>query len=561
MKYSELVETYKKLSSTSSSLEKTAILADFLKKLKHEKNKDMIYLLKGRIFPDHDERELGISTQLTIKALSKATGFSSEEVVKKYRNLGDLGKVAQELVHSKKQSTLSHSSLTCEKILENLKKLVEFTGKGTVDKKISLISELLTSSSPDEARYLTRTILGNLRIGVGEGIIRDAITEACLEKSKENSELVQEAYDKENDFASVFEKACKGAGELKKTEISAEKPMKVMLVQKAKSVEEAFSRVGKPAAFEQKYDGFRMLIYKQKEKIKIFTRRLENVALQFPDVVEAVKKHVKGDSFIIDSEALGYDSKTKKYQPFESISQRIKRKYDIDKLIKKLPIEIKVFDILYYNGKNLLKEPFKARRALIEKIIKKRKYVIEPAEQLVTESIEKAEKFNEQALANNQEGLIAKNLEAPYKPGSRVGYQVKIKPEDRDFDLVIVAGEYGTGKRSGGLTSFTVACKSEDKFLEIGKVSTGLKEKQSEGLSFTEVSNKLKKLITKESGRTVEVKPKIVVTVTYQNIQKSPTYSSGFALRFPRFTRLRPDRHPNEIATLEEIKKEYDSTH
>jgi len=150
-----------------------------------------------------------------------------------------------------------------------------------------------------------------------------------------------------------------------------------------------------------------------------------------------------------------------------------------------------------------------------------------------------------------------KNLEAPYKPGSRIGYGYKWKPEDRDFDLVITEAEYGTGKRAGWLTSYTVACRHEGKFLEVGKVSTGLKEKEEEGLSFKEMTKILKPLIEKEEGRTVRVKPKIVVSVVYQNIQDSPTYASGFALRFPRITRIRPDRGIDDIATLSEIKRDY----
>jgi len=556
MKYSKMSNLYEELSKTSSSLEKTAILANFLRELKKEKEKDIIYLLKGRIFADYDEREIGISTQLTIKSLSKATGHTEKEVVNKFKSLGDLGKVAEELTKSKTQHTLSSTTLTAEKVLSNLRKLIEFEGKGTVEKKIALISELLTSATSIESKYLTRTVLGNLRIGIGEGVLRDAIVIACFkEKNKENTESVQEAYDQSNDFALVFEKACKG--KLNDISIDTEKPLKVMLYPKAEGIKDAFERLGKPCAFEYKYDGFRMIIHKDAKGIRIFTRRLDNVTKQFPDVVEYVKENIKAKSFIIDSEAIGYDPKTKQYLPFQNISQRIKRKYDIEKIIKKLPIEVDVFDILYFEGKNLIKESFKKRHEILKKIIKNNKYHLKLAEQLITSNEEEAEKFFEKALKENQEGLMAKSLEAPYKPGSRVGYGLKIKPQDQDFDLVITKAEYGTGKRAGWLTSYTVACRSNGELLEIGKVSTGLKEKEEEGLSFEEVGKKLKPLIIKESGREVEVKPKIVVTVTYQNIQKSPTYKSGFALRFPRFTRLRPDRSPTDITTLREIEEEY----
>lgn len=331
-----------------------------------------------------------------------------------------------------------------------------------------------------------------------------------------------------------------------------------MLALKAESIEDGFKRVGKPAVFEFKYDGFRMLINKDKTgEIKIFTRRLDNVTNQFPDVVKYVQEHIKAESFIIDSEAVGFDKKTKKYTPFQAVSKRIKRKHHIEKLVKELPIEINVFDIIYHNGKSLINEPFEKRTKLLRKIIKNKKYHLQTAKQLITSDGKKAEEFYKQALKDNQEGVMIKNLKSVYKPGGRVGHMLKFKPSENELDLVITGGEYGKGKRAGSLATFTVSCINEKKeFLEIGKAS-GLKEKQELGLSFTELTKKINHLITKEHGRTVNVKPKIVVTIRYQNIQRSPTYASGFALRFPRIIQLRPDRKPDDVATLKEISEDY----
>lgn len=559
MRYTELCEIYEELENSPSRLKKTEILASFLKKIKDEKHKEIIYLLQGKIFPDYNEKEMGISEKLAIKALSKSTGVSSKDIENLWKKLGDLGLVAEQITKEKKQSTLSSRELTTEKVLENLQKLPNLEGKGTVDKKISLISELLTSAKPKEAKYLIRTLLSDMRIGIGSGTLRDSIVEACLEKSKENTEAVQDAYDKSTDWKLVFEEACKGIKNLKKTTLQPGKPVKVMLFLKEGTIEKGFERVGKPALLDYKYDGFRMMINKEENgKVKIFTRRLDEVTKQFPEVATYVKENIKAKSFILDSEAVGFSPKTKNYLPFQNISQRIKRKYDIEKIAEQLPVEINVFDILYYNGKSLIKTPFKERRRILEKIIKEKRYKLKLSEAIITNNPKRAEKFNEKALAAGQEGIMMKNLEAPYKPGARVGYGIKIKPQDKDFDLVIVEAEYGTGKRAGWLTSYTVACKSEKNLLEIGKVSTGLKEKEEQGLSFKELTKKLKPLIEKEKGRKVEVKPKLVVTVVYQNIQKSPTYASGFALRFPRITRLRPDRNPEDIATKKEIEKEYE---
>ncbi len=570
MQYSELCEVYEELQKNPSRLKKTEILSEFLKKLMNEKNKEIIYLIQGRAFPDYSEKEFGISEQLCIKALEKASGINSKEIHNKWRKIGDLGKVAEEIMLKKKQHTLFSHKLTTQKVLDNLRKLPELVGKGAVDKKLSLISELLTSASAIESKYIIRTLLNDLRIGVASGTIRDAIVWSCFgndekEDTKQATKAVQESYDKANDLALVIQKACKGIKELEKTQLIPGNPIKVMLALKAESLKDGFDRCKDENGFialEYKYDGFRMLINKDENgDIKIFTRRLDNVTKQFPDVVKYIKENINAKTFILDSEAVGYDPKTKKYKPFQDISQRIKRKYDIEKLEKELPIEINVFDIIYLNRESLINEPFQKRTQLLRKIIHSKKYHIQAAHQFITDNAKKAEEFYKCALADGQEGVMIKNLRSPYQPGARVDTWLKLKPAENEFDLVITGAEYGTGKRAGMLSSFTLSCldKDNNKFVEIGKASTGLKEKEELGLSYTELTKLVKPLITSEHGRVVKVKPKIIVTIIFQNIQRSPTYESGFALRFPRITKLRDekDKPLKDIATLKEVEKEY----
>lgn len=558
MKYQKLAELYDELSSTTKRLKKIEILSSFLKELS-ESDKDILYLLLGRIYPEYDQREIGISNQFAIKAIAKASGILPERVVKEWKSIGDLGKVAELLIKNRKQHTLESHILTTEKVIENLRKLPELEGKGTVDKKLSLITELLTSASPVEALYLVRTLIGDLRIGIQVSTIREAMAHAFFKNENEEAEKIQEAIDKSNDLAVVFEIVKKGKiNDLGKVKIELGKPMKVMLAEKVKTIKEGFESVGKPAAIEYKYDGFRFIIHKKGNEIKLFTRRLENVTNQFPEVADYIRKYVKADSAILDSEAVGFDKKTKEYKPFQAISQRIKRKYDIEKLQNELPIEVNVFDILYYNGKSLLDEPFKKRTELVKKIISEHPYKIIHSKQIITDDEKKADEFYRQALKDNQEGIMMKNLDSNYSPGRKVGNMVKMKPEERDLDLVITGGEYGTGKRSGWISSFILSCREGDKYLEIGKVGTGFKEKKEEGISFSELTEKIKPLIIEEKGKNVKIKPKIIVAVTYQEIQKSPTYSSGFALRFPRFTALRPDKPLSEINSLKEIQQDFE---
>ena len=384
-------------------------------------------------------RELGVSVQLVIKAIARACGIGEDVVVEKFKEFGDLGKVAEGVLREKKQKALFGGKLSVEKVVENLRKVPTFEGKGAVDLKIGLIVELLHSASPEEAKYVVRTVLGDLKIGVGSGILRDAIVVYCfkpkdLEDKKVCVKAVQEAYDKATDFAEVFAKGCDDS--LEKIKLEPGKPVKVMLFPKAKDVEDAFRIIGRPAAFEYKYDGFRVMVNKEAgEKIRVFTRRLEEVTEQFPDIVEYVEGNVKGESFILDCEVVGFDADTKKYTDFQAISQRIKRKYGIGEMRAKLPIELTVFDVIYYDGGSLIETEFKERRALIERVVSEEEWKIVLAKQIVTDDAKVVERFYEAALAENQEGLMGKSLSAPYKPGARIGYAVKLKPEDNDFDL------------------------------------------------------------------------------------------------------------------------------
>jgi DNA ligase-1 len=299
-----------------------------------------------------------------------------------------------------------------------------------------------------------------------------------------------------------------------------------------------------------------MLIHADGTKIKLFTRKLEDVTRQFPDVTEAVRKHVKAKRFIIDSEVVGYDKKTGKYLPFEAVSQRIRRKHEIERLVAKLPVEINIFDILYADGKNVLHLSFRERRALLERFVKTEPWVIRLSAQLITADVGEAKKFYEEALQAGEEGIMVKALDAPYQQGRRTGFMVKLKPVVKDLDLVIVGADYGSGKRAGWLTSYVVACKTKEGFADVGMVSSGLKEKEETGMSYEEMTKLLKPLIIRETGNHVTVQPRVVVSVTYQNIQPSPSYGSGYALRFPRITAYRPERNLGDIATLSDITRE-----
>ena len=580
MDYSRLVDVYEKLNKTTKRLEKTYIISEFLREVPSSGMEHVLLLLEGRVFPTYDGREIGVASRIMLKALNTATGISIDKIEKEWKKLGDLGLVAEELIKVKKQATLHSTKLTVKKVFENLRKLAGLEGQGTVERKTQLISELLTSAKPAESKYIAKTILNEMRIGVGQGSMRDAIVWAFFEKeigvkyTKEMNDIevenrenynkyldaVQRAYDVTNEFSEVAriakEKGLKG---LESIEIKIGIPIQVMLALKTDTVEEAFENVGKPAAIEFKYDGFRIQGHKDENgKIRLFTRRLEDVTNQFPDVVEAVKNNIRAKRFIIDSEAVGYDRKTGKYLPFQSISQRIKRKYDIEKISDEFPVELNVFDIICYDGKSLLNEGFESRRKILEKIVKKAPKKITLSRYETTSSKEEVDRFFKMAIDAGNEGLMFKKLDAPYKPGARVGYMIKFKRIMETLDLAIVGAEWGEGKRSKWLSSYVIACLNEDgNLVEIGRASTGLKEKEEEGLSFMEMTKLLKPLIILDKGKEVRVKPNIIIEVGYEEIQKSPTYESGYALRFPRIIKIREDKGADEASTLDYVEKLY----
>ncbi|MBT6044846.1 ATP-dependent DNA ligase, partial [Candidatus Woesearchaeota archaeon] len=445
-------------------------------------------------------------------------------------------------------------TLTIKKVADNIRRLSDMEGSGSVDRKIGLVAELITNSNGTEAKYISRTVLEVLRVGIADGIIKDAIAKAFDQEIK----TVDEAFDILADHGEVALLA--NENKLGDVKLKPGRPLKLMLAVLSKSIEEGFSAVGTPAALEYKYDGFRMQIHNDGKKISLFTRGMEDVTKQFPDVVKAVSK-IKGKNFIVDCEVVGYEPKTGKYLPFQKISQRIRRKYDTEEMAKQFPVEINAFDLIYYEGKKLLSNRFEDRRELLKKIIKEIPREIVLSKLLITDDDKKVQKFFKESVKSGHEGVMFKSLGAPYKPGRYVGYIAKLKEVMDALDLVVVKAEWGEGKRASWLTSYTVACKDGDNFLEVGKVSTGLKEKFEEGEldNFENMTNELKKIVVSQKGNAVMVKPQIVVEVSYEEIQKSPTYASGYALRFPRILQVRYDKPLNEISTIGNVEELYKS--
>ncbi|NOR84633.1 ATP-dependent DNA ligase [archaeon] len=642
MDYKMLSDVFLKLEKTSERLKKTEILSEFLESCDSDDIYAVVLLVSGRVFPQWSQKDIGVASMLMVKAIAKAYGRSEADVEKQWQRLGDLGLVAEDFSKTRKQATLFKKLLTVKLVHESLKNLVNLEGMKSQDKKLAIISSLLTSANDAQARYVVRAIIGDLRIGVADGVIRDSITRAYfseifwkdllklkinkkkriehmldvynnkrilvslelkeylsdVEKFEEKNTvtylseneitkiadfwkktakydvilvnetdfgnnlkskitgIVERANEAANDFAMIAKIAMEeGVKGLEKIDITVGRPIKVMLAQKAKGIKDAFDIVGKPAAFEYKYDGFRLQVHKNGNEINLFTRRLENVTKQFPDIVDVAKKGIIANSCIVEGEAVGYDKNTGRYLPFQQISRRIRRKYDIGELAKQVPVVLNLFDMLSLNGKTIVDEPFEKRRDNLKKIVKETPQKLILAKDIITDLVDVAEDFYKESLAKGNEGIMAKSLSAPYKPGSRVGHMLKIKPVLETLDLTIVGALWGEGKRAGWLSSYTLACRDPDtgEFLTIGKLGTGIKEKSEEGTSFADFTKELEKHIISKKGKEVDISPTIVVEVAYEEIQKSTNYSSGFALRFPRLVVLRDEKAVEETDDLNKV--------
>lgn len=649
MQYSTLVEYYKRLEETKLKTEKTKIVSELLERTPVDDIEVITQLVMGQAFPSWSEEVVGIASNLMIKAISKAYGIKEDEIIAKWKDTGDLGTTSEEFCKKKRQTQLFQRPLPVFKIHSNMKKIATLDGAKSQEKKLVMIAELLSLAKPIESRFIVRTVLSDLRVGVAEGIIRDAIAKAFFSdvywratlrhKTKKGVRLekmlgkingktiiiedklmaylessngdtlknlidnntvhiktideiegittffkkeqgadyvlvddmntgnnlknsivdkVEEAYEIANDYGIVAKTAEReGDRGLSKMMIEVMKPLKAMLAQKVETINEAFSVVGTPAALEYKYDGFRMQIHKNGDEIKIYTRRLENVTGQFPDVVSCVRECIKAKECIIDAETVGIDVETGRSLPFQKVSRRIRRKYDIKKMADKIPVVVNVFDIIYLDGKMLIKKAFLERRSTLKSIVNEIPNRLVIAKQKITDDPKAADEFYQESLALGNEGLIFKNIEAPYKPGSRVGHMIKLKPIMETLDLVIVGGEWGKGKRSGWLSSFVLACRDDEtgSFLSIGKMGTGIKEKEESGMSFEELTGILKEHTLRENKNIVDIAPFLVIEVAYEEIQKSPNYNSGYALRFPRLIKVREDRGTDEADNLHRIEE------
>ena len=548
MKYQELVDVYSALEATTKRLEKTDIISDYLKNLDADTIGKVALLLRGGVFPAWSSEEIGIGSKLVERAVAEAVGTTQANVEDAVRDEGDIGLACIKLYAKKSQMTFFSQPLTINFVFDSLQKLSKISGSRSTNRKISIILELLSQASATEAKYLTRTITEELRIGVGDGIIRDAIAQAFDIDKK----VVERAQMLTNDFSVVARTALlEGAGGLAKLNLTPGTPVKPMLAQLSPPVAEIIPEMG-TAICETKYDGIRLQVHRNGNEIKIFTRRLENITSALPEIVKLFDENLPHDDYIVEGEVIA--TRDGKPLPFQNILHRVRRKYNVEEAMENVPLKLYLFDLLYYK-EPMIDEPLMVRRETLEEIVDTNDDGMNLSTMIVgtPDNIDEIEELFNSSIAAHHEGIMIKNASEPYIPGIRGKKMLKYKAEPETLDMIVVGGTYGIGKRGDFVGSYLVALRDEnDEFKTVAYAATGLDDATLEYLT-----GKMKEIEISTKGREIVVEPKIVLEIAFSEIVESPEYETGYSIRFPVVKNIRKDKGPGDVDTVERLLSMY----
>ncbi len=576
MKFAKLANYYSKLEATSKRLELTDILSQLFKESDADEIGKIVYLIQGRVAPFFEPIELGMAESMVAQAIGKAYGMSKDEVIKLYRQKGNMGIAAAELAANSKFK-IQNSKLDVKDVFNDLWQIAQYSGVGTVDKKVSALANLFSKLEPVSAKHVANIPQGTLRLGIGDPTIMDALSLAKKGDKTLRKDL-EAAYNKTSDLgyiAEIFFK--KGERGLEEVKLVVGKPIRPALAERIPSASEAVKRLGDEFAAEPKFDGFRVAVHKQGDDVKLFSRNLENTTNAFPDIVEAARKEIKAKSVILEGEALAYNPETEEFLPFQETTKR-RRKYQVEEMAIKLPLVLFAFDILYLNGEDITAKPYSERRKLLAQTIGADEGRLRLAEERVLHSVEDITKFFNEAISDGLEGLMLKKLNSPYIAGGRGFHWIKFKRSQAGelndtVDVVLLGVFSGKGKRTefgvGGLLVGVYDAK-KDEFASISRLGTGLTDEE-----FRHVNDLAKKLkvdhkparVNSKIEPNVWLEPKVVLEVVADEITKSPIHTAGagedgigYALRFPRLVQFREaDKRPEDATTVDEIKKLYEA--
>ena len=571
MEFLIIAEIFERMENTTKRIELTNILVELFKKIPKKIIPNAVYLLQGIIRPNFEGVELGIAEKLAIHAISKSSGLPIKKIENDYRNEGDLGLTASNILKLKTQTTFTTEKITLERVYETLFKIAKLEGKGSQDLKLKYISSLLNDATPVEAKFLVKILLGTLRLGIAENTVMDALAIAFTGK-KENREQIENAYNVSSDLGKVsLIIATHGMNEIKKFQISLFSPIRPMLADRVKSEKEAVEKMPDVFAAEYKLDGERVQIHKHANKIILFSRRLENITKYYPDIVENIGKSLNVNEGIFEAEIVPINENTGEFLPFQELMHR-RRKYKLEQAVSQYPITVNFFDVLYFDKKNCLDSPYSERRKILEQSVDENKLAkLVPV--LFAKNKNDVQDFLENSINAGCEGLMLKTLTAPYRAGTRGSNWLKLKREYRNelgdsLDLVVIGAYFGRGRRTGlyGTLLLGTYNPEEDNFPSICKVGTGFTDESLDQL-FQILSNKvtLKKnsRIVSEMEADVWFEPELVLEIVASEITLSPIHKTGlglirkdtgFALRFPKFTgKIRYEKAIEDASTDEEV--------
>jgi DNA ligase-1 len=545
--FKSLAELLEKVEATKKRLEITGMTADFLRRLGAEEVEPAVSMILGRAFPKWSQKTLDVSWATLSGVLQRITGVDWNVFREALSSTGDVGaavKAVFEKTNVKKQALLLEKTLTITEARRLLWSIAGTAGSGSREKKERLIAALLSQASPVEAKYLMKIFVGEMRTGLYEGLMEQAVAKAFDVPLA----TVQNASMAMGDIGEVAAIAkTEGKTRLSQVGFQVFRPVKLMLAQTADDVSDALAEHGGRTAFEYKYDGARVQIHKQGGEVRVFSRRLTDVTRSLPEVVEAVKASIEAGEAIVEGEVIAVDDSGHPI-PFQHLMRRFKRVHEVRGMAEKIPVKLYLFDALFLDGESLIALPYVQRR----KALAENAGEIPLTAQLVTDRKDRAETFLKAALDAGHEGLMAKKLDSPYTPGTRGKRWFKIKPVLEPLALVITAAEYGYGRRHGWLSDYYLAARdaATGKFLNVGKTFKGLTDAE-----IIEMTQRLKELTVREERHRVVVLPKIVVEVAYNEIQKSPKYKSEMALRFARISRISDDKNPEDADTIEKVRE------
>jgi DNA ligase-1 len=544
MKFSKLAQTYDRIQEARSEPQRVRILAEVFSRLDKRTLEAVAHFTVGEVVDPQVSDKLGIGPGTIRAALVKASGKTEEEIDNEVKQTGDMSEVVARLVHGS-------DTLTVDKLWQRVNRTVKRD-----EDRLKLLEDVFANTTAGGARYFTRMMLNQMRIGVGFGTLSKAIAEAF----DVDADRVEHLYAMTNDIGLAATRARQGKKSLESTGLALFRPYQFMNAQKIDDAREIFEKLkGKQIIFEVKYDGARLQIHFKRDKpaeIKFYSRRLNDDSAAMPDVAEALRQAWKGGDAIMEGEVVAFDPALKEKQAFQAVLMRLGRVHGIEEKTREIPLVLYLFDLLYYDGKDLMDTPQHERRKLLKKFFRSTTRV-KITDEIVSDKIKDEEKFFKQALKAKHEGLMVKDPDAPYVPGKRTEHWMKIKPAFETLDVVVVGGIWGSGRRRGLLSSLIVAIRDKGDFKTVGKVGTGFSEEVLKDLTA-----KLEpKIITTTRGRNVEIEPEMVIEVDFQDIQKTIRYRAGYVLRIPRFKRERIDKSTREADTLERLKRLYQQSH